>query len=111
MRGWLCARAAGAGAPHIGPLAQKAREWCASVVKGFPGAFTAAELVLGATIDQLEGYVLMGGRCRDVSLPPYITGPAEHRPARRRRRWVVSEVAEARGSRGTGLARRGHEGG
>jgi hypothetical protein len=32
----------------LGPLAQKAREWCAAVVKGFPGAFRAEELVLGA---------------------------------------------------------------
>lgn len=67
----------------LGPLAVKAREWCASVVKEFPGAFRAAELVLGATIDQLEGYVLINGRCRDVSIAPYITRAAESRAARR----------------------------
>jgi hypothetical protein len=75
----------------LGPLALKAREWCANIVKEFPGAFTAAELVLGATIDQLEGYVLLRGRCRDVSLAPYITRAAEHRQAQRARRWTMTE--------------------
>ncbi len=79
----------------LGPLAQSAREWCASVVKGFPGAFQASELVLGATIDALEGYVLLNGRCREISFAPYITRAAEHRPAggpRRRQRWTMTEV-------------------
>lgn len=65
----------------LGPLAQKARQWCADVVKGFKGAFKAEELVLGATIDTLEGYVLINGQCRDVSLAPYITRAAVHRDA------------------------------
>jgi hypothetical protein len=77
----------------LGPLAQKARQWCADVVKGFPGAFRAEELVLGATIDQLEGYVLLNGRCRDVSLAPYITRAAEHRAAKGKPKEGVPPVA------------------
>lgn len=65
----------------LGPLASKARQWCADTVKDLQGAFVAQELILGGMIDQLEGYVLLKGRVRDVSLPPYITSEADRREA------------------------------